>query len=191
MSGPPGTGKTTLAHELARILGCPAVVRDEIKQGMVLAIPEYEPSLGDWLNHRTLGAFFGVLRVLLEAGSTVIAEAAFQDRVWSPHLEPLTGLAQIRIIRCTAPAAVIGDRIIQRAKQDVHRTAHADHTLIRAIEAGQRPFDSFVPISLDAPTVTVDTSVSYQPSLMEVAAFISSPGCTSPSGGPPEAAPAG
>ena len=34
VSGPPGAGKTTLAHEIARAAGCPAVCRDEIKEGM-------------------------------------------------------------------------------------------------------------------------------------------------------------
>jgi adenylate kinase family enzyme len=37
VSGPPGSGKTTLAHKIAAALGCPAISRDEIKQGMAHA----------------------------------------------------------------------------------------------------------------------------------------------------------
>ncbi|WP_141549977.1 AAA family ATPase, partial [Nocardia farcinica] len=37
VSGPPGSGKSTLAHALAADIGVPAIVRDEIKQGMVMA----------------------------------------------------------------------------------------------------------------------------------------------------------
>jgi predicted kinase len=93
VSGPPGSGKTTPAHEIARILGCPAVCRDEIKQGMAHATPGFEPTPDDPLNQRTLAAFFDVLGVLLRAGVTVVAEAAFQDKLWRPNLEPLTDLA--------------------------------------------------------------------------------------------------
>jgi cytidylate kinase len=39
VSGPPGSGKTTLAHEIARPAGCPAVCRDEIKEGMACNAP--------------------------------------------------------------------------------------------------------------------------------------------------------
>jgi hypothetical protein len=74
---------------MARTLGCPAICRDEIKQGMVHATPEFEPGADDPLNWRTLTAFFDVLEVLLRAGVTVIAEAAFQDKLWRPNLEPL------------------------------------------------------------------------------------------------------
>jgi predicted kinase len=37
VSGPAGSGKTTLAHAIAAAVGCPAVSRDEIKEGMVHA----------------------------------------------------------------------------------------------------------------------------------------------------------
>jgi predicted kinase len=47
VSGPPGSGKTTLAHEVARAVGCPAICRDEIKEGMAHATPGFAPGPGD------------------------------------------------------------------------------------------------------------------------------------------------
>lgn len=175
VSGAPGTGKTTLAHELARIIGCAAIIRDEIKQGMVLASPGHRPREADPLDRRALETFFDVLRVLLRSGATVIAEAAFQDRLWRPGLEPLTALARIRVIRCTAPAAIADDRIIRRARRDACRAAHADHLLIERRRTGTHPHDAFVPISLDVPTMVVDTTDGHHPDLTEIAAFLRRP----------------
>ncbi|SBW26608.1 hypothetical protein FDG2_4983 [Candidatus Protofrankia californiensis] len=137
-----------------------------------MATPGYQSGGDDPLNYPTLDAFFGVLKVLLQAGVTVVAEAAFQDRLWRPNLEPLTDFAQIRVIRCTTPAAIAHDRIAHRAQDSAHRTAHADHDLLEAIAAGEHSLDSFVPISLDVPTLTVDTSNGYSPSLRDTTSFI-------------------
>ncbi|WP_329085075.1 MULTISPECIES: AAA family ATPase [unclassified Streptosporangium] len=172
VSGPPGTGKTTLAHELAHQLGCPAIIRDEIKQGMVLATPGFTPSSEDPLNLPTLTAFFTVLQVLLRAGVTVVAEAAFQDRLWRPNLEQLADLAHIRVIRCTVPAEIAQGRIAQRAEHSKHRAAHADHDLLKAIAAGQHSIESFAPISLNVPTLIVDTANGYSPDIQHIAAFV-------------------
>jgi predicted kinase len=175
VSGPPGSGKTTLAHSVAAAVGCPAICRDEIKEGMVHATPGYNPSPGDDLGLRTLTTFFDVLHMLLAAGVTVVAEAAFQDRLWRPGLEPLLDLATVRILRCTVSAAVAEARIARRVEENRHRAAHDDRGLLHAMEAGDRSASSWVPISLAVPTLRVDTTAAYDPGISDVLAFITGP----------------
>lgn len=118
VSGPAGSGKTTLARELAGAVGCPAICRDEIKQGMAHVTPGFVPAAGDELTLRTLPVFFGVLELLLRAGVTTVADAAFQDKIWRSRLEPLRRLARIRIVQCVVDADVAMDRILRRSAAD-------------------------------------------------------------------------
>src|ERR1700751_973152 len=92
VSGPPASGKTTLAHAIASAVGCPAICRDEIKEGMVHATwgPEaagFLPGSGAERTAGPLPVFFSMLELLVRAGVTTVAEAAFQDHVWRPRLE--------------------------------------------------------------------------------------------------------
>lgn len=115
VSGPPRTGKTSLAHTIARAIPCPAVCRDEIKEGMVHAAGEtFRAATGDPLTQRTLPVFFDVLGTLLAAGVTTVAEAAFQDPLWRHGLEPLLGHPRLRIVhrgdrRARAAALISAD----------------------------------------------------------------------------------
>jgi predicted kinase len=78
ISGPPGTGKTTLAHQVAAAVGCPEICRDEIKEGMAHATPGFVPGPSDPLTMRTLATFFDVIGLLIGRGSTVVAADAFR-----------------------------------------------------------------------------------------------------------------
>ncbi|MFD8965816.1 hypothetical protein ACFV0C_12540 [Streptomyces sp. NPDC059568] len=102
---------------------------------------------------------------------TVVAEAAFQDKLWRPNLEPLAGVADIRVVRCAVGSAVAHERIVRRAEVNVRRAAHADHDLLRAIANGEWPLEAWVPISLDVPTLVVDTSDGYAPGIEEIVSF--------------------
>ncbi|MFC9966375.1 MULTISPECIES: AAA family ATPase [Nocardia] len=174
VSGPPGSGKSTLAHALATEIGVPAIIRDEIKQGMVLATPARDTDYDD-LNIPVLHTFFDVLTVLARAGVSAVAEAAFQDRLWRPGLIPLAELAEIRIIHCTAPQSVLHERIARRAESDPHRQAHNDQGLLAAIAAGGQPVGAFVPVSMDVAELVVDTTDGYQPSLDAITQFAAHP----------------
>jgi predicted kinase len=174
-----GSGKTTLAHRIAQAIGCPAICRDEIKEGMVHATPGFVAGPGDELTMRTLPVFFGVLELLLRAGVTTVAEAAFQDKAWRPRLEPLRELATIRIVHCVVAGDVAFRRSMRRGEVNPLRAAHADPGA--GDEARRvRAHEAFVRVSIEAPWIEVDTSEGYRPALPRIVAFASRgviPGC--------------
>src|SRR3954468_19142214 len=152
VTGPPGSGKTTLAHAVADTLGCPAVCRDEIKEGMVAAAPGFVAAPDDPLTRRTFGVFFAVLELLLRAEVTTVAEAAFQDQRWQTGLRSLLALADLRVIRCRVDDDVAAARLRSRLRREVRRAAHADRDQLDA------PPAPFAWLALDVPSLDVDTS---------------------------------
>ncbi|WP_280422777.1 hypothetical protein [Nocardia carnea] len=95
--------------------------------------------------------------------------------LWQPNLLPLTEIADIRIIHCTAPQHVLHDRIAHRAEHDPHRRAHNDAGLLAEIAAGTRTAASFVSVSMDVAQMTVDTADGYEPGLDAMARFVTAP----------------
>jgi predicted kinase len=156
VSGPPGAGKSTLAHRLGRAVGCPVISRDEIREGIVHAgTPDAN------LRH-SYRVFTDTVTALVTAGVSVIAEAAFQDRLWQPILTPLLSRTEVRVIRCRIDPATARERIAVRARTVPTRVAHPGEPVAA---------DVWVPISLPAPVLEVDTTDGYRPGEAEITAF--------------------
>jgi predicted kinase len=176
--GPPGAGKTTLAHALVARVGGPAICRDEIKEGMVAALgdPALTPSDHDRLNRNVWSTFFDLLQTLVRAGVNSVAEAAFQDRLWRPGLEPLIPSAQILLIRCRVGDQAARARQEHRLRTDPRRMAHADRTHLNGggtaagrTTAGPGTFDW---PRLDVPTLDLRTDTDLSTETDIAASFV-------------------
>ena len=172
VSGGTGSGKTTLAHELARRIPCPAICRDEIKAGIVVTEGGRKPVWGGPVSTRTFEAFSSTLKLLLEAGVTAVAEAAFKDGLWEADLAPLRDLANIRDVHCVVDHQMARARLEDRvANADRTRAAHPDHELLRALDAGTVRLDDFDGIAEAFASLRVDTCDGYSPVLEDIVAF--------------------
>ena len=121
---------------------------------------------------RTLPIFFGTLELLVRAGVTTVAEAAFQDRIWRLGLDAFLDVADLRLVHCVVAADLAFRRIMRRGQEDPLRGWHAGPALDDKAEWTRRHND-FERLSVDAPSIEVDTTSGYRPTLAEVVAFAS------------------
>ena len=172
VTGRPGAGKTTLAHRLARAIRCPAVCRDEIKEGVVNTLGR-QGRPGDEIERRVYETFFETVELLLRRGVTLVAEAAFQHRNWAPRLEPLREIARIRIVLCDVEAQLARVRHVERSAADPDRGRFHHDRAMQADEAGRAlPLAEYDPPRIESvPVLAVDTSDGYRPDLQAVVAF--------------------
>ena len=173
VGGPPASGKTTLAHKIAHAIPCPAICKDEIKEGLVHAEGGIKPAWGGPISTRTLQAFYKTVQDLLTAGVTVVAEASFMRDRSEQDLLPLTTIARPRMLHCTISPELAHERFVRRAAEDARtRVSHPDAEFIKALEEGALSFEDFGPLELSIPILTVDTTSGYDPSMESMLEFI-------------------
>jgi len=156
VGGIPGAGKTTLARRLAGALHVPLLVRDEIKEGMHVTAGSTDPAEV----HRFAGAAFAVfwstVGDLVDAGVSLVAEAAFHRDRAAADMEAICARADLRLVWCAVDPEVALARY--RARAPVRHPAHADE--LHAERMAHPAFDRSVydPPPGPWPVVHVDTT---------------------------------
>ena len=166
ISGPPGSGKTTLARKVARTLGLPLIAKDTIKEALmtVIDVPDVDTS-------RKVGraAVAALCAVAAEAGHGVLESAWHRGRAVN-DLAALPGTIVEVFCRCDRDVAQA--RYVTRSTTRVAGHFDGDrlpeelwNEEVSEPVAGGWPVievDTNAPVDVDALIATVESALSSQ-----------------------------
>jgi len=172
VTGRPASGKTTLSQILSEEIKCPLLSRDKFKEGYINTFQSHPNELPARVDQDIYALFFQTIELLLYQNVSLVAEAAFQHKLWRPRLMPLLDKAYIRMVICDIAPELARSRFIDRMVFDGGREKfhgdgaellqHSDSSLITSYKAPDLP----------VPTLRVDTTENYNPGITGIIEFI-------------------
>jgi len=172
VTGRPASGKTTLSQILSEEIKCPLLSRDRFKEGYINTFLSQHKDLPARTDQDIYEAFFQTIELLLSKNISLVAEAAFQHKLWHPKLMPLMDKADIRMVICDIAPELARSRFIARIAADAGRERfHGD-----GAELIQHPdeslIDSYNAPDIPVPILRVDTTKDYNPAIATILEFI-------------------
>ena len=173
VTGRPGAGKTTFSKKLSSEIFMPAISRDEIKEGYVHTFGKSHAELPEETNMIVNDIFRDTLKNLITSNVSVIAEAAFQQKVWSYILEPFMEVARIYLIICKIDDRVALNRFVERGLNNPLREYfHRDKGVDMARKGVELSINPYEEPCFDVPKLYVDTTADYSHVIDEVKGIV-------------------
>jgi predicted kinase len=157
VTGPPASGKSSIARDLAERLPAPLIAKDPVKETLFDALGTGDPDWSRKLGIATYAILFLTLEQELAAGRSCVLEANFDHNEASAQLAAIQLRHPFRALQivCTASRELLIDRFISRAGS--RHPGHIDderlEDVIESIDAGR-----WRALELDGETIEVDTT---------------------------------
>jgi len=160
VSGAPGSGKTTLARQIAQALKIPHLNRDEIWEGLRFTVRRGAP---ESIGGRGVTAEYGALEHLLAVGVSLVADGTMYRGEFEANIRRLRDLAEVVNIHCRAASASQRYRDRELEKQLPQQVFDAQ--MKRLSEIGDLVTD---PLDLGCPMIEVNTESDLNPPVDEI-----------------------
>ncbi len=167
VGGAPGTGKTTLAVPLAKTLELTLLSKDLIKESLMDSLGASDLATSQRIGSATWELLYRVAGWLLDVGVGSVIEGNFGARAREP-LTRLTSRSRAVQISCRCADSLSQERYARRSVAPDRHPGHMDEV---RIERGQLATSTFGPLDLGIPTLTVDTTDGYRPTLEQIVQF--------------------
>jgi predicted kinase len=157
VTGPPASGKSSIARELAEALPAPLLAKDPVKEALFDALGTGDAEWSKRLGIATYAVLFPMLEQEVRAGRSCVIEANFDHNEASAQLAAIQLRHPFRALQivCTAPRDVLIDRFESRSGS--RHPGHIDderlEDVIESIDAGR-----WRALELDGETIEVDTT---------------------------------
>jgi len=159
VSGPPASGKTTVALPLARALALPLVAKDTVKEALMDVLGAGDPERSRQLSRAAFAVIRALARSHLDTGAGLVLEANYSLGASEASLLPLVAGSRAVVVHCWAPPEVLEARYRARAAR--RHPGHQDLAhLARGLPWLGPPATE--PPDLGVPCLRVDTSQAWE-----------------------------
>jgi hypothetical protein len=131
VTGPPGSGKTTLGRKLARDLNLPILYKDGIKDILFDTLGWKDREWSMKLGRASMELLFYALECALQAGNSLLTECAFIPHYHTPRflaLQEKYSFSPIQVY-CTARPDILFERFQKRVEAGERHPGHGDGSI--------------------------------------------------------------
>jgi predicted kinase len=158
VTGPPASGKSSLADDVAEGLGLPLLTKDGIKETLFDALGAGDEAWSKRLGEATWRVLFHVLEATLSRGCSLVVEGNFEPDYANARFAQLPSFRAVQVY-CDASEEDLVERFRARAEEGERHPGHAEGRTAEAdLETGLEE-GRWEPLELPGPLVQYRRSI--------------------------------
>jgi predicted kinase len=149
VTGPPASGKSTLAERLSEVLELPLVTKDGIKETLFDSLGTGDRDWSRRLGEASWQILFHVVGAALRGGSSLVVEGNFEAAYAQAGFASMPPFHAVEVY-CTAPDEILIARYRERADAGERHPGHVDENVQREL-VDSLATDRWRPLDLGGP----------------------------------------